>query len=174
MSDFERTVPFIRRLENLSSGDRARFKRSAGKTLSEAGDALGLLYRVLPAGVAQRDEETYFLVATLFPLADAAQRGDFGAALRQAKERSGAKGMDRRVEILLDADMAQLPHRLRQTIRYLKASEVRVNWLGLLSDLLLWTHPKRMVQQRWARAYFAEHKANPETQIKPNPETVPA
>ena len=42
---------------------------------------LGLFYRLLPRGVPLAEEETYFLVATLYPLADGGGHGDLGALL---------------------------------------------------------------------------------------------
>jgi CRISPR system Cascade subunit CasB len=158
----ETTIPpqvqlFIERLGKLNPGDRARLKRNAGRTLAEAHNALGLFYRSLPPGVSERDYETYFLVATLYPLAEDGGAGDLGQSLRRARRtaRSGA-GLDRRVEILLDADRAQLPFRLRQAIHFLHSNRVRVNWPQVLADLLKWNLPTRSVQQRWAKSYFAE------------------
>lgn len=146
---------FVERLERLDPGERARLKRNAGKPLAESRDALVLFYSLLPQGVPHSQEEMYFLVATLHPLADGGGTGDLGTALRRARQEKYAKGLDRRVEILLDADESQLPFRLRQAIRFLASNRVRVNWPLLLQGLLSWTHPERFVQQTWARSYFA-------------------
>jgi len=146
------------RLRKLDSGDRAQLKRCAGMTLSEAPQVMGLFFQVLPRGVASYNEANYFLITTLFPLIDEGGRGNFGSALRQARpieKPNDRKPLDRRVEILLDADDAQLPFRLRQAVRLLKSKEIKVNWQSLAEDILSWTHPKRYVQQNWARAYFA-------------------
>lgn len=146
---------FIDRLTQLDAGERARFKRNAGKSLAEARDnALGLFYRLLPPGVHVNQEETYFLVATLYPMAEAGGKGNFGDALRQIRRDENAKGLDRRIEILLDADETQLGFRLRQAIRLLHANQVRIDWSRLLTDLLYWTHPERFVQRQWAKSYF--------------------
>ena len=78
MSDEGYSVPvrlFIERLDGLDAGDRARFRRCAGRTLAEAGEALGLFYRLLPTGVPDREEDLYFLVATLYPMADGGGAG---------------------------------------------------------------------------------------------------
>lgn len=159
MTDISSTTPtssFIDRLEALDAGDRARLKRNAGKTLAEAHDALGLFYMLLPKGVPAYQEETYFLVATLFPLADGGAENDLGASLYRAQSMKNNKGLDRRVENLLDADLMQLHFRLRQTIHFLQSCRVHVNWRQLLADLLQWDHPDRYVQQRWARSYFGQ------------------
>jgi len=151
-----RITAFINRLEKLDPGDRARLKRDAGCTLAEAQSSLGLFYSLLPYNVPHQQEEIYFLVATLFPLAEGNSKDDLGGSLKRARqEKKNAKGLDRRVEILLDADLTQIPFRLRQVVHFLKSNRVPVNWPGLLSDLLYWTHPDRFVQQRWARSYFA-------------------
>jgi CRISPR type I-E-associated protein CasB/Cse2 len=151
------TIAFCDRLGNLDAGDRARLKRSAGKPLAEARDnALGLFYRLLPRGVPERHEETYFLVATLYPLVEGGGQGNLGHALWRARQAQRSNpGLDRRVEVLLDADETQLPFRLRQALHYLQSNRVRVNWPELLEDLLDWNRPGRYVQIRWARAYFA-------------------
>lgn len=148
---------FIQRLETLDAGERARFKRSSGATLAEAGPVLGLFYRTLPAQVPPYQHETYFLLATLYPLADAAETGSLGNALRLARTEHNSAGLDRRVERLLDADEAQLPFRLRQAVRFLYSQRVGVDWQQLLRDLLRWTHPERYIQRRWAADYFLGH-----------------
>ena len=147
---------FIARLEKLDAGDRARLKRNAGKSLAEAKEALGLFYRLLPHGVPAYQEEVYFLVATLFPLAESGGKNDFGTSLYLAQSAKNSKGLDRRVENLLDADLVQLHFRLRQAVHFLQSCRVRVNWQQLLEDLLQWDHPDRFIQQRWARSYFGQ------------------
>lgn len=144
---------FLKRLRALDAGERAKLKRDAGKMLAEA-QSLGLFYRLLPYGLYPAQEETYFLIATLYPLAEEGDKGNLGDALRRARNPKNVKGLNRRVEILLDSDATQLPFRLRQVIRFLKANEVKVNWQRLLEDLLQWNHPQRFVQKQWARAYF--------------------
>jgi CRISPR system Cascade subunit CasB len=149
-----RSSGFIARLEKTDAGDRARLKRNAGKTIAEAHEAMGLFYGLLPPGVSHYQEEVYFLVATLFPLAEGGGKGDFGNHLVIAQNSKNSKGLDRRVEILLDADLNQLHFRLRQSVHFLQSCRVHVNWVQLLDDLLQWNHPDRFIQQRWARSYF--------------------
>ncbi len=159
MSDYQpnpKVTAFFERLDRLDPGGRARLKRSAGKSLAESRDALGLFYSVLPFGVPQAQEEIYFLAATLYPMADGGGKGDLGAALRRARQAKNMRGLDRRVEILLDADETQLGFRLRQAIQLLHSNRVRVDWSRLLDDMLWWNRPERRVQRRWARSYFAE------------------
>jgi len=150
-------VQFIERLRALDPGGRAQLKRSAGQPLPEAsGGALRLFYSLLPPAVPRYQEPAYFLLATLFPLADDGGSGNFGAALRRARKSENAPGLDRRVEVLLDADEIQLPFRLRQATRFVASNQARVDWTQLLDDLLQWTHPSRRVQQNWARGFYAD------------------
>jgi CRISPR system Cascade subunit CasB len=151
----EQIGDFVERLAQLAPGDRARLKRDAGKTMAES-HSIGLAYRILPYGLGARREEIYFLLATVYPLADGGGAGNLGDALRLARDPKPDKnkGLDRRVEILLDADVTQLPFRLRQTVRLLKSRRVKVNWEMLLADLLAWERPDRPIQKRWARQYF--------------------
>ena len=149
-------IEFINKLKNLDAGDRARFKRNSGRTLSESKGVLGIFYRLLPYGVSQYQAEFYFLVATLFPLCDAGGSGDFGTALKRARDPKNNKGLDRRIEILLDAEGSQLAFHLRQAVNYLHSKRVSINWVSLLEDLVQWSHPDRFVQQRWARSYYSQ------------------
>lgn len=145
---------FIENMKVLTPGESARLKRNAGKRLEEARN-LGLFYRILPYGIPQYHEQMYFLVATLYPLGESGGEGNFGASMRRARDNDNEKGLDRRMEVLLDADERQLPFRLRQAVRYLYSKRIPINWEILLCDLLCWNSPKRYIQQEWARAYFS-------------------
>lgn len=152
-----RITTFFNRLEKLDAGERARLKRCAGQTLAEARhEALGLFFRVLPPDVPAFQHDFYFLAASLYPLTDGSVSGNLGDSLRQVRKPKFAKGLDRRIEILLDADEAQLPYRLRQAVHLLQSNRIGVNWPQLLKDLLYWTHPNRFVQRRLAQSYFTK------------------
>jgi len=157
-----RVAQFIHKLDGLDEGDKARLRRNAGKAISEAGDVTGLFYRILPSGVPMQQEEIYFLVATLFPLNENGGAGNFGASLRRARTSSNDKGLDKRVEILLDAELSQLSFRLRQAVQFLRSNRVSTNWAKLLNDLLYWSHPDRFIQRNWARSYFSTYNKEQE------------
>jgi len=153
-----RVKAFVAALDALDVGERARLKRCAGKTLAESRNVLTLFYRLLPKEIPAQHEEIYFLVATLYPLAENCESGDLGVSLRKARQAAlNDKGLDRRVEVLLDADRWQLPFRLRQTVHFLQSKRVPVCWPVLLEDLLAWNYSNRPVQRRWARSYFGSH-----------------
>ncbi|HEY0739685.1 MAG TPA: type I-E CRISPR-associated protein Cse2/CasB [Herpetosiphonaceae bacterium] len=160
---------FIRRLETLDSGGRARLKRNAGRTLNEARDVYQVFFSILPFGVHERDHNDYFLIATLYA---AGTRRDnprpanpprsFGASLRRVRQQIQADSddrqisLDKRIETLLDADREQLDFRLRQLVSLLVAHEVAVDWRRLLRDVLDWDREDRQsVKITWARHYYA-------------------
>jgi CRISPR system Cascade subunit CasB len=162
---------FVKRLQDLEPGERARFKRNAGLAMDEAHNVLGLFYKRLLYDRTLRDwwEEIYFLVATLFPFEKKRKREqessfaepterprNFGASLGQIRRSiKGVEGLDTRFERLLDADEQQMPFYLRREIQYLFNNNGRVDWERLLKDLLDWNHPDRWVQRTWARDYFS-------------------
>lgn len=161
MSEYQldpKIAMFIERLGRLEPGERARLKRNAGCQLAEARNATTLFYQILPLGVPVFSEEMYFLTATLFTLAESEGMGNLGDALRRArKDNQNDKGLDRRIEVLLDANQEQLPFRLRQVIHFLQSNRVKVNWGQLLADLLQWDREDRRIQRKWARSYFGNH-----------------
>ena len=50
--------------------------------------------------------------------------------------KKNAKGLDRRVRFLLDADGKPAAFRLRQTVNFLHSNRVGVYWERLLEDML--------------------------------------
>jgi CRISPR system Cascade subunit CasB len=155
---------FVGKLEALSQrdavrADLARLRRCAGRSLAECPEVFQLFYRLLPYPVRgdDREEERYFLVATLFAL-DPKSSGacDFAASMGAvAGSRGGGReGVDRRMAVLLDAPADDLAFRLRQVVALAASADMGINWRSLLSDLLWWDHPARRVQRRWARSYF--------------------
>lgn len=151
---------FIRRLEQLDVGARARLRRSAGRRIEEARGVMGLFYRLLPHGVPANQQDAYFLIATLYPIAESGNNDNFGVTLRTARSTSNSAGIDRRVEVLLDSDADQLTFRLRQAVQFAKSNRVAVNWKQLLRDILQWSHPQRFVQRKWAETYFGNIERN--------------
>ena len=153
-------LEFCEKLSQLDAGEKARLKRNAGRTLAESRRVADIFFsKLLPYGLSRAQEERYFLVATLYPLADDGGSGSLGASLRRARE---SDSLDRRVTALLDADDAHLPFRLRQMVRFLYSKRQAVNWPLLLRHLLAWDSERRWVQEKWARDYFVgEPEAKP-------------
>lgn len=165
---------FIAALGALNAGGRARLRRNAGRTLAEARDVYRVFFQALPNDIHERQEDDYFLVATLFPLVPHTSHvGTLGSSLHRVRQiRNGTNAgppnsLDRRFQALLDSDREQLSFRLRQVVRLIAAdrADVPLDWVCLLQDILNWTHPSHFVQMRWARDYFVgpstqAHKAD--------------
>ncbi|WP_165774807.1 type I-E CRISPR-associated protein Cse2/CasB [Candidatus Viridilinea mediisalina] len=148
---------FVANLERLDAAGRARLKRNAGRRLNEARDVQRVFFQALPYALAGRafEEEIYFLVATLYPLADSRNDStNLGQTMRRVRQTRESESIDRRFQSLLDSNSEQLPFRLRQIVRLAAASEQTIDWAQLLQDLLAWEHPERYIQLRWARNYF--------------------
>jgi CRISPR system Cascade subunit CasB len=148
---------FVANLGRLDAAGRARLKRNAGRSLAEARDAQRVFFQALPYELVGRllEEESYFLIATLYPMAEAQGGGtSLGTTLRRVRQGRGSASLDRRFQSLLDSEREQLPFRLRQAVRLVNASDQSIDWAQLLEDLLGWEHPNRYVQLRWARDYF--------------------
>lgn len=153
---------FVTALEKKKdAADRAALavlKRCAGRRLGECPHAMRLFYGLLSSKPGQYEEEHYFLVATLFPTAPSAKndeslKSDLGWSLRLLTRAEGvnADGVDRRVSVLLDADLEQLRFRLRQALQMLGSKGIPVNWRLLLYHLLHWgdTKPATGVPSGW-------------------------
>lgn len=156
---------FIERLTGLSQGELAQLKRSAGKPVALSRGAIGTFYRILPRPVPRRDEEIYFVVATLFGLNKYKKTGNFGLSMKEVKRKSGSDGTDRRFTVLLDSELdersgqhfgGELAYRLRQCVKLTASKEVGIDWVQLLDDLLSWSYPEKWVQKQWARTYFTD------------------
>lgn len=156
---------FLERLHALaepgqSKGPLAILRRNAGKSLAEAHGVYGVFYRLLPAR-SPWNEEVYFLVATLFALGPKGEFcGDFGASMARLRTVYSPNAVDRRMTILLDAEMdgtmpGVLGFRMRQAVKMLTNQSVGVDWAQLLDDLLRWSDPRRLVQKKWASSYFS-------------------
>lgn len=171
---------FVKNLERLDAGERARFKRNAGNAPEESRDVLGLFYKKLLYNhtLFERDEDSYFLVATLYPFEKQVKSKseptseppptspNFADVLGQiARSEKNRDGIDRRFERLLDADNQQLPFYLRREIQFLATAGRKLDWAQLLHDVLQWHHADRHIQRRWAREYFT---APAETESTPN------
>jgi CRISPR system Cascade subunit CasB len=158
---------FLESLRNLSRGERAVLKRAAGFEIAKSRGGMEVFYRILPRALTNsRNEEIYFLVATLYSLNNHALTGNFGLTLRKVKESTKSSSTDKRMAALLDSNFdllddskpggGELSYRLRQCVRLAASKDIGVNWRQLLQDLLLCTHPAKFVQKQWARSYFTE------------------
>ena len=167
----EYQAQFFDRLNRLNKGERAALRREAGNMLQEAdGAALTVFYRCLPPTADRWQEEKYFAVACLRCLWDADEAE--GSPLEQIIAdllRSGelSDSTAHRIETLLDTKwdldgyMLTKLSRLIKLIRQ-KSDRRRVDFSGLLEDLIYWNSETQTVQRKWARAIFSGSNMNTE------------
>ena len=152
----------------------AALRRGLGKAPGEAAEAFPYVVPWIPSNATAREEEAYFLVASLFalhPLTWPADDGpaasrNLGASLaRLAAQRESSEAVEGRFVALLNAHREDLPEHLRRIIALLKAAEIPVDWAGLLTDLRRWDLPQRPVQRSWAKSFWgARGEAAPESE----------
>jgi CRISPR system Cascade subunit CasB len=151
----------------------AILRRNAGHTIAESRGAIGLFYRILPRQMAgSREEEIFFLIASLYGLNAYAHKGDFGSTYSLVRRISGSESIDRRFTILLDSEFdvidgirpggGELAFRLRQAVKLAAGKSVGVDWPRLLADLTKWNEPWRAIRKQWARSYFGQNSQNGE------------
>lgn len=170
---------FIERLYELDRGDKAILRRNAGYTIAQSRNATGIFYRILPPEiVGHRDEEIYFLVATLIGYNhEPAPEGDYGATMRAVRAKTSSDSIDRRMRILLDSEFdlvdglrpggGEMAYRLRQSVKLAAGQRVGVDWPRLLDDLLWWSHPDKRARKRWARSYYSGRETGDEQVTEP-------
>lgn len=157
---------FLQRLKTLNTGDLAILKKASGASDFLRRGAIGVLYSLLPEECG--DEQTHFLVATLYSLNPTWVEGEnFGASMRRLKIATQEDSLDRRMEILLASDYdrssteylgGELGYRLRQCIRRLANHGIGLDWGLLLYHLGNWNHSDQWVQKQWAKAYYLGNK----------------
>ena len=157
----QRALDFIGALERLDAGGLARLRRNAGRTLAEATDAHRTFFQAAPYRLKEWDEQTYFMIATLFALTKKedriSDRRSLGATFRHvrgATQGERANSLDRRFQALINSDREQLPFRLRQLVRLAKSNGQRIDFAKLLTDIGLWEIEDKPVQVRWSRDYY--------------------
>lgn len=150
---------FVAHLEGLRDRrDRAalaRLRRGLGRDPGAVADLHPLVQPYLPRWLSPRQEDGFYLVASLFAShPEAGGRGDFGAAFARLAAGRASAGAERRLTALLDAHADDLPRHLRHAVSLLAAGAVPVDWRKLLEDVLAWNHPRRRAQRAWARSFW--------------------
>jgi CRISPR system Cascade subunit CasB len=150
---------FIEWLEKLNERDtkvRATLRRSLSFDPGNFPAAYPYVEPFLKGEDASWRRKVHYLVAGLWAQhredGDSEGRSLGTACAAFAASKEGSNSSERRFIAVLDADLDQLPHRLRQMVALLK--DIPLDWDGLLSDLLGWTVPDKPVQNRWARDFY--------------------
>lgn len=150
---------FIEHLETLNAKEtkvRAVLRRSLTFDPGTYVDA----YPYVEPFVKNEDKswrrETFYLVAGLWASHWRVGRSGvpmtFGKACAVYQVVSGSTSTERRFIALLDADVDQLPHRLRQMVALLK--EQFIDFGDLLNGLRYWGDDRKRIQNAWAREFY--------------------
>ena len=170
---------FVESLHRLENGQRAELRRClTAKKPSDHLPAYRYVEPFLPPNQSAEHREHFYLVAGLFGLIERKpEKGELGYGLGRAtpmrfaravrryemniKEPgdNGVSSVERRFLTLLDSDVDQLPHRLRQMVQLIKrgsrAVEADIDWKNLLIDLGRWTPPNDSARRQWAKQFYA-------------------
>ena len=173
-----RAAGFVQRVRNLKTyrrGEYVALKRNAGNTIAESRGCMAI-FELLNRDAPARDEEIYFLVATLIGHNELPATGNMGDSMRRlyppAKPTEPIGGGEKRLLILLDSRFDQdfgkpaggeMAFRLRTLIRLLSTKGVGVNFAELLVDLCDWDEEDRRVQKRWAYNYYGQTTVSEQT-----------
>lgn len=168
----EKTDTCFEGIVELTTGQQAALKRSAGKTLDEV-DAFALqsfFTAVLPQN--RYDQEKAFAVACIVCLWKPEERVSpkpFASCLGMLRKSKGGetKGLDSRFRSLIDTDWndgdGYLAVKLVRLARMLKQSGTGYpDPESLFKDLKYWNHPDRFVQRRWMEQYLSTNETQPE------------
>ena len=151
---------FARYLNGFTErGDRASLaalRRGLGKHPGDAAEMFPYLARWT---LSPWEEETYYLVASLFARHQVSWPGDgpdrnLGASLARLNVDGENPGIERRFVALLNADREDAPDHLRHLIARLRTHEIPIDWACLIDDLNGWGSERRYVQRRWARSFW--------------------
>lgn len=169
-----RDAAFIDFLRGLADRDDlaalAALRRGLGKEPGTAPEMYTYVVPFVPKEARPYQEAPYYLVAALFawhqldwPSED--RFTNLGASLARLRRKLASDrgetpeqgdSTERRFVALLSSPGEDLPFQLRQMIGLLRANEIPVNWLQLLFDIQQWNADSRIVQRRWASAFWGQ------------------
>ena len=105
------------------------------------------------------DDRAYFLIGALFALHRKHIAGvSLGEAFARLYSAQGeSPSLQARFMALLDAHPEDIGEHLRTAVSLLASKDIPLAWDQLLRDILLFHHPDRVVQRRWARHFWASN-----------------
>lgn len=177
---------FIHSLEQLVEKENraalAALRRGLGKTPGEVSQMFPYVASYT-SHLSDKQADNYYLVASLFALHQKIWAIDnlpewqtnFGASFAKLKHNPNAsESIEKRFTALLNCRLEDLSSHLRHAVSLLKSHEIAINWLQLLKDLQQWENDNRIVQRRWAKAFWGaststqqQDSENTNNQIQP-------
>lgn len=150
---------FIKWLEELNVKD-TKVKATLRRSLAFAPGTFPKAYPYVEPFVKDARSEWYreihYIVAALWALHWREGRGTDVMRISKACaayfDLSESKSIEQRFILLLDADMDQLPYRLRQLVALLKDYSIDLD--DILEGLKYWNDEKKITQNRWAHDFY--------------------
>lgn len=151
-------VIFLERLRD--SKDRAalaRLRRGLGKKMGTP-QMFPYVVPFLYESMGKREQEHYFLVASLFALhPEASSKGtSLGKVFKRMSD--GSESIEKRFMNLLSADPADIGGHLRHAVSLAKNKTIPIDYHQLIYDLKYWGHQDRFIQFKWARDFWGKTK----------------
>jgi CRISPR system Cascade subunit CasB len=152
-------VDYLRVLANRDPGAVAALRRSLAFAPGAYAPAFPALERLV-GSLPEKERERAYLVSGLWARYGKREvDGLKSLATLMRKLAAGSDSVATRFTVLLDADVDELPHRLRQAISLAHGAGLELDWAALYDDLRWWEHPDKTVQQRWARQFYASSES---------------
>ena len=148
-------VDYLRGLVNRDPGAVASLGRSLAFEPGTYAPAFPALERLVGA-LSEEERKRAYMVSGLWARYGKREGGRpkaLATLMRQLA--AGSDSVAARFTVLLDADIDELPHRLRQAVSLVHGAGLALDWGALYDDLRWWGHPDKNVQQRWARHFYA-------------------
>lgn len=152
-------------LTNRAKNDSAVIARLRRSAAYEPGLDPGVFPYIEPHvhGLSEWRRTATYLAAACWALAIRSDQAESREPLPLAKalnllktrDANTSKSLEARFQALLDADTDELQWRLRHLIKQLASAGLAIDWPALLTDLHRWPDPRRSVQIRWARQFWA-------------------
>jgi len=161
----DRLIGYLKGLEKQQNrAALANLRRGLGKPPKTVMEMYPYLGQFLSHEPKPRYETAVFIVAALFAYYPDAPGniGNLGASIRQLKDDSDSKSIEKRFVALLNAEAEDLPYYLRQMIGLLKSGQkhIAVNWNQLFKDVKNWNSDERYVQNAWARSFWGNFSSD--------------
>lgn len=167
MSDDTNVHPLVKRIAGLDRAGLATLRRSLAFPAGTWPQAFPFVEPFVATTTPWRRTVAYLVAGLMaWSRSEAQGDGDMGDACARFASASESGSVERRFLDLLDADPEALPHRLRQLVALMASKGVVPSWSRLLHDLAHWSHPERVVQQRWARSFYTAVHSEPADDVE--------
>ncbi len=160
-------------VEKGKRAELAALRRGLGKPPGSAPEMYPLVVPWLPAGIGLREEEAYYLTASLFAAhpewwrASESEKwgNNLGASFYRLAKKKESGSIEKRFMAILNSQREDLSVHLRHAVSLFKSGSIPVDWVCLLRDLRGWDREDRLVQRNWAKSfwgYFTEESQTDE------------